>query len=69
MLQNRDTFTNPTTRRAPAPRDLAVDAVILLLAETWPAALSVYEKRRRPLKLAQLSLLAASGNDFGGVKA
>ena len=27
------------------------------------------EKARRGRRLAQLSLLAASGNDFGGVKA
>jgi ProQ/FINO family len=31
-------------------RDLAVDAAIALLAETWPACFSVYERRRRPLK-------------------
>ena len=50
MLQNRDTPTDPTTRRAPAPRDLATDAAITLLAETCPATFSVYERRRRPLE-------------------
>jgi ProP effector len=35
----------------PRPRDEAVDAVILLLAEKWPACFFVYEQRRRPLKL------------------
>jgi sRNA-binding protein len=32
-------------------RDLAANAVLTLLAETWPTCFVVYEKRRRPLQL------------------
>jgi ProP effector len=41
------TNTAPAMRR----RNLAADAAIALLAETWPACFSVYEGRRKPLKL------------------
>jgi ProP effector len=41
------TSTNPST----LSRDLAADAAIALLAETWPSCFSVYERRRRPLQL------------------
>ena len=47
MLLSEDT-PKPIT---PRPRDLTVDAVITLVAETWPACFSVWERRRRPLKL------------------
>jgi sRNA-binding protein len=40
--------TENGTRR---PRDTTVAAVIALLAETFPRCFSVYEGRRRPLKL------------------
>jgi ProP effector len=43
MLPDKDT--------KPPARDAAVDAAIRLLAETWPACFSVYERRRRPLAL------------------
>jgi ProP effector len=43
MLPNRDTFT--------PPRDSVADAAIAMLAETWPVCFSVYERRRRPLRL------------------
>jgi sRNA-binding protein len=42
------TTTTPTTTRR---RNLAVDAVLELLAERWPACFSVYERRRRSLKI------------------
>jgi ProP effector len=41
------TDATPTT----PPRDQAVEAVLELLAERWPACFSVYERRRRPLKI------------------
>jgi ProP effector len=47
--------TTSTTAR----RD-QVAAVIELLAETWPACFSIYEKRRKPLKVGiHLDILAA----------
>jgi sRNA-binding protein len=48
MLLSEDT---PTTQPAARRRNLAAVAAITLLAETWPACFSVYEGRRRPLKL------------------
>ena len=46
MLLSEDTIST-TTR----PRNLAVDAAIALLAETWPAAFFEYERRRVPIKV------------------
>jgi ProP effector len=43
-----------------SPRDLAVDAAIALLAETWPACFSVFEQRRRPLKIGIHSQIIAA---------
>jgi ProP effector len=41
-------------------RDLAADAVLTLLAETWPTRFVVHEKRRRPVQLGiHHSILAA----------
>jgi ProP effector len=37
--------------RAKKPRDTSAAAVIALLAETWPKCFSVWQGRRRPLKL------------------
>jgi hypothetical protein len=36
---------------APNGHDKNIQAVLELLAETWPAAFSIYEDRRRPLKI------------------
>jgi sRNA-binding protein len=35
----------------PHPHNGNIAAVLELLAETWPAAFSIYEARRRPLKI------------------
>jgi sRNA-binding protein len=49
------------TRRG--ARTAAAKAVIALLAERWPQCFSVYEKRRKPLKLGiHIEILAALGD-------
>jgi len=39
------------TAAAPNGHDKNIQAVLELLAETWPTVFSVYENRRRPLKI------------------
>jgi hypothetical protein len=47
---------------APNGHDKNIQAVLELLAETWPAAFSIYEDRRRPLKIGiHTEILAALG--------
>jgi ProP effector len=51
-----DTFVtqqlnSPVAKPGKPVRDTAVDAAIALLAERWPACFSVFEQRRRPMKL------------------
>ena len=48
----------PTTKGSGHDKNIA--AVLELLAEKWPAAFSIYENRRRPLKIGiHLDILAA----------
>jgi sRNA-binding protein len=41
----------PLNHKAQSAREETVSAVLDLLAERWPKAFSVYEARRRPLKV------------------
>ncbi len=43
--------TTMTTTRPAARSDLTIAAVLDLLTETWPACFSIYERRRKPLKI------------------
>jgi ProQ/FINO family len=48
---------SPIKKKSP---DATVEAVILLLAERWPAAFKVHEGRRKPLKVGiHLDVMAA----------
>jgi ProP effector len=47
---DRDLLNEKATG-AKRARDQNIAAVLELLAETWPACFSIYEQRRRPLKL------------------
>ena len=56
-LPNKSPAKSPAAKRLPNP---TVAAVILLLAERWPAAFAIHEKRRRPLKIGiHLEIISA----------
>jgi ProP effector len=49
--------------------DKNIQAVLELLAETWPAAFSIYEDRRRPLKIGiHHEILAALGGAITAIE-
>jgi ProP effector len=59
MLLCEDTLT-PAAAPAARPRNLAVNAAIALLAETWPLCFAIYERRRQPLKVGIRSDILAA---------
>lgn len=58
---NKQVLTGPTPRK-PRPPDPDVGSAIALLAETWPKCFSVYQNRRRPLKVGIRKDISAALN-------